>query len=104
MSNYSDAFRIDHILRFFRIWSIPENEVQGIMGRFIPALPIHVSEFSENGIWFDHYRYCKPYITDDVLMEIFGEQAEKIKEEFLIQNDQEGYELLPESSTQGQID
>src|SRR4029079_3498020 len=74
MSNYFDAFRIDHILGFFRIWSIPENEVQGIMGRFIPALAVHVNEFGENGIWFDHYRYCKPYITDEVLNEIFGDQ------------------------------
>ena len=104
MSNYFDAFRIDHILGFFRIWSIPENEVQGIMGRFIPALPIHVNEFGENGIWFDHYRYCKPYITDDVLSEVFGDQAEKIKEEFLEKNDQEGYDLLSEFKTQGQID
>src|SRR5262249_27610700 len=45
MSNYFDSFRIDHILGFFRIWSIPENEVQGIMGRFIPAIPVHINEF-----------------------------------------------------------
>ena len=34
MSNYFDAFRIDHILGFFRIWSIPMNAVEGILGRF----------------------------------------------------------------------
>ncbi|HZH35885.1 MAG TPA: 4-alpha-glucanotransferase, partial [Flavisolibacter sp.] len=45
MSNYFDAFRIDHILGFFRIWSIPTHSVEGIMGRFIPALPVSVQEF-----------------------------------------------------------
>ncbi|MBL7747756.1 MAG: 4-alpha-glucanotransferase, partial [Chitinophagaceae bacterium] len=49
MSEYFDAFRIDHILGFFRIWSIPANAVQGIMGRFVPCLPVHINEFGENG-------------------------------------------------------
>jgi 4-alpha-glucanotransferase len=40
MSHYFDAFRIDHILGFFRIWSIPENAVEGIIGVFVPALPV----------------------------------------------------------------
>ena len=41
MANYFDAFRIDHILGFFRIWSIPMHAVDGIMGHFDPALPVH---------------------------------------------------------------
>ena len=47
MSNYFDAFRIDHILGFFRIWSIPLHAVEGIMGRFVPAIPVDISEFRE---------------------------------------------------------
>jgi len=35
MSDYFDAFRIDHILGFFRIWSIPMHAVEGIMGHFV---------------------------------------------------------------------
>jgi 4-alpha-glucanotransferase len=45
MSNYFDAFRIDHILGFFRIWSIPVHSVEGIMGTFVPAIPIRLHEF-----------------------------------------------------------
>ena len=45
MSNYFDAFRIDHILGFFRIWSIPMNAVEGIMGHFEPCIPVHINEF-----------------------------------------------------------
>jgi 4-alpha-glucanotransferase len=40
MKFYFDAFRIDHILGFFRIWSIPMHAVEGIMGHFVPAIPI----------------------------------------------------------------
>jgi len=79
MSNYVDAFRIDHILGFFRIWSIPMHAIEGIMGYFDPAIPVHVNEFAERGIWFDHYRYTHPYINDTVLWEMFGPNHVKIK-------------------------
>lgn len=104
MSNYFDAFRIDHILGFFRIWYIPIHAVEGIMGYFVPAIPVHISEFGENGIWFDYYRYCKPFINDSVLFEIFGERAEYIKSNFLLNNESGGYELQPEFSTQRKVE
>lgn len=39
MSQYFDAFRIDHILGFFRIWEIPVEHKSGLHGHFNPALP-----------------------------------------------------------------
>ena len=39
MAEYFDAFRIDHILGFFRIWEIPKAESSGKMGHFNPSLP-----------------------------------------------------------------
>ena len=39
MSRYFDAFRIDHILGFFRIWEIPKEFKSGQQGHFNPALP-----------------------------------------------------------------
>ena len=104
MSNYFDAFRIDHILGFFRIWSIPTNAVQGIMGRFVPCLPVHINEFGEKGIWFDYQRYCRPFITDEVLVEIFGELAEGVKEKFLVPNEFGGYDLELKYETQQQVE
>lgn len=104
MSTYFDAFRIDHILGFFRIWSIPANAVQGIMGRFVPCLPVHINEFGENGIWFDYRRYCRPFITDEVLDEIFSGNAALVKKNFVTPNEFGGYDLLPEFETQKQVD
>ncbi len=105
MSEYFDAFRIDHILGFFRIWSIPAHAVQGIMGRFDPCLPVHINEFGENGIWFDQQRFCKPFINDDVINEIFGhELAEKVRLTYLQPNENGGYDLLPGFDTQKKVE
>ncbi|MBS1620694.1 MAG: 4-alpha-glucanotransferase [Bacteroidetes bacterium] len=100
MSYYFDAFRIDHILGFFRIWYIPIHAVEGIMGHFVPAIPVHISEFGEKGIWFDYHRYCRPFINDSVLSEIFGELSEKVKSDFLNRNDSNGYDLIAGFCTQ----
>lgn len=67
MSKYFSAFRVDHILGFFRIWSIPMHAVEGIMGYFVPAIPVNIIEFKEKDIWFDYRRYCKPYITSEII-------------------------------------
>jgi 4-alpha-glucanotransferase len=104
MSNYFDAFRIDHILGFFRIWSIPVHAVEGVMGHFVPAIPVHVNEFGERGIWFDYERFCKPYINDEVLHELFGELAGKVKAEFLTRKEYGLYDLRPEYETQKKVD
>jgi len=79
MSNYFDTFRIDHILGFFRIWQIPIHQVEGIMGHLFPSIPVYINEFAEKGIWFDYNRFCKPYITDAILWDFFGEEASWVK-------------------------
>ncbi len=79
MSNYFDTFRIDHVLGFFRIWEIPLTHLEGIMGHLNPSTPIHVSEFTEKGLWFDYNRFCKPFITDEILWDLFGEEAAYVK-------------------------
>ena len=46
MSRYFDAFRIDHILGFFRIWEIPVGQQSGMAGHFNPALPYSPEEIA----------------------------------------------------------
>lgn len=103
MSNYFDAFRIDHILGFFRIWSIPIHATQGIMGRFVPCVPVHINEFGERGIWFDYQRYCRPFINDAVLGQEFGDLATRVRDEFLVANPFGGYDLAEAFETQRQV-
>ncbi len=104
MSNYFDAFRIDHILGFFRIWSIPLNSVEGIMGHFVPALPVHRNEFNERSIWFNQDRYTKPFITDQVLFEIFNEQADLVRQDFLQPSVNGQYQLKEAFNTQRKVE
>ena len=104
MSYYFDAFRIDHILGFFRIWSIPLSAVEGIMGVFQPAMPVELQELSERGIWFDYDRYCKPFLTDDILYQLFGEQTEFVTETFLNKNSLGRYDFKEPFDTQRKVE
>ncbi|CAN5862083.1 4-alpha-glucanotransferase [soil metagenome] len=86
MSNYFDAIRIDHILGFFRIWSIPHKDVEGILGVFAPALAFGMHEFESSGIYFDEARLCDPYITDDIIDNTFPGNEAWIKENIISDN------------------
>jgi 4-alpha-glucanotransferase len=103
MGNYFDAFRIDHILGFFRIWSIPLHAVEGILGRFVPAIPIDISEFEYNTIPFDYDRYCKPFITDETLSLICNENSGYIREHFLEMSATRKFRLKEEFNTQKKV-
>jgi len=104
MSNYFDSFRIDHILGFFRIWSIPLHAVEGIMGRFVPAIPVDISEFYNNNTWFDYDRYCKPFITDEIIGWTFNEKIDFVKENFLVNGSYGHYTLQEEFNTQQKVE
>ncbi len=104
MSNYFDAFRIDHILGFFRIWSSPAHAVEGILGHFVPAIPVDAGEFAARGIAFDSDRFAKPFITDAVLREIFGDESATVRRDFLKADAGGIYSLKPEFATQQQVE
>jgi 4-alpha-glucanotransferase len=104
MGNYFDAFRIDHILGFFRIWSIPTHAVEGILGYFVPVIPLEIAEFSARGISFDRERFTHPLTTDHVLKEIFGDTADLVRREFLDANSNGHYSLKPPFATQRQVE
>ena len=103
LSRYFDAFRIDHILGFFRIWQIPLEQVEGTMGFFNPALPIAVGEFTVRNIAFDYERYCRPYITPRLLWESFGERSEYVRQTFLDRAGTDRFALKSAFNTQAKI-
>ncbi len=104
MGGYFDAFRIDHILGFFRIWSIPMHAVEGILGYFVPCIPVDVGEFESRDIRFDRDRYLQPYITEQVLWEVFGKDCEKVKRDFLHTDRFGNYSLKSKFATQRQVE
>ncbi|MEY3576960.1 MAG: hypothetical protein RL394_543, partial [Bacteroidota bacterium] len=103
MSNYFDAFRIDHILGFFRIWSIPDHAVEGIMGRFVPAIPVSRNEFEQRGVFIDNNRYCKPYISDAVIGQLSNQCDAEVKH-FLQPNGDSTYSFKSIFDTQRKIE
>ena len=103
MADYFDAYRIDHILGFFRIWEIPAHSVQGLLGYFTPALPFSVDEIQHGGLYFDEYRMTNPYIHDCFLHEIFGDYKEEVIGDYLQSIAWQRFELKEFCNTQQKI-
>ena len=103
MRFYFDAFRIDHILGFFRIWSIPMHAVDGIMGRFVPAIPVSLLEFHSKGNSFDANRFTQPFINETNLFQTFGYDNEYVKNNYFESIAENRYAFLPAFQTQVQV-
>lgn len=103
MSDYFDAYRIDHILGFFRIWEIPLSSVQGLLGYFSPALPMTADEIRSWGMWFDDYRMTNPYIHEHYLGSVFGEYAQEVIDKYLTPIAWQLFELKEFCNTQVKI-
>lgn len=104
MSEYFDAYRIDHILGFFRIWEIPSHSVEGLLGQFAPSLAMSPSEIERYGLHFRKEAFTKPYITQRILNELFGKLADAVKRTFLCQVTHLEYSLLPPFNTQRKVE
>ncbi len=103
MSQYFDAYRIDHVLGFFRIWEIPGNAVQGLLGQFAPALGMTPAEIEGFGLGWQDY-FTAPYITDWILDRTFGEQAGMVRERFVRRTWGDRYELGEQVADQKKIE
>jgi 4-alpha-glucanotransferase len=104
LSFYFDAFRIDHILGFFRIWEIPSYQVEGLLGYFNPSLPYYRDELEGRGLWLDEQRMCRPYIREHFLYERFGDLTEHVKYHYLEEFAPGCYNLRPEVNTQSKVE
>ena len=104
MSKFFDAYRIDHVLGFFRIWEIPVDSVHGLLGQFAPALGMTSQEIQSYGLNFQEDRFTRPFITDWVLNRMFHERADEVKEKYLDRLDDERYQMKPEVNTQKKVE
>ena len=104
MARYFDAYRIDHVLGFFRIWEIPVHSVHGLLGQFAPALAMSREEIESYGLHFQEDRFTRPFITEWVLNRVFHERAGEVKEKYLDRLDDERYQMKPEVDTQRKVE
>ena len=97
-AKYYGAFRIDHVLGFFRIWAISEGEYTGRLGHEEPSLPIKKADFFKAG--FDEGRLnwlSEPHIHSEwarerksleaVCKQLGTEELWNFKDEIKVQDD-----------------
>lgn len=101
MAQAFDAYRIDHVLGFFRIWEIPFEQTQGVLGYFRPALPYTTEEISNFGFASSVEDYAVPCITPARLAELNEQTAHDLRPYFFLR--QGKYYLSSEVDTQRKI-
>lgn len=104
MAKYFDAYRIDHVLGFFRIWEIPIHSVHGLLGQFSPAVPMSPDEIQSYGLNFQEDLFTKPFIAEWVLWRVFGEHTDEVKQKYLNHSHDDIFVLKPEYDTQRKIE
>ncbi|KDP35768.1 hypothetical protein JCGZ_10848 [Jatropha curcas] len=102
MAKYFTAYRIDHILGFFRIWELPEHCLTGLVGKFRPSIPLSQEELEREGIW-DFDRLSRPYIRQEFLQETFGASWIFIASNFLNELQKGRYEFKEDCNTEKKI-
>ncbi len=102
MALYFDAYRIDHILGFFRIWEIPIQAVRGLLGQFAPALALSPDDMAVYGLHFDRAMTC-PHITDSVVDAVAGSQAAYLRQHCLSAQADGIYTLRPEVDSERKV-
>ena len=78
---YYDAYRLDHILGFFRIWAIPDTDANAINGHTEPYAALKIEDLYNLGFDDDRIRWLsQPHIPTGVIEDITWnhESAHKI--------------------------
>ena len=101
LAQYMDAYRIDHILGFFRIWEIPDHAVRGLLGQFNPAMPYSPEELEAMGCQ-DSDDLTIARFSLDTLKSLFGASIDRAMA--YVKKGKGGlYELKTASNTQQKI-
>ncbi len=103
IEQYFDAIRIDHILGFFRVWEIPEDAIDGLLGHFSPSLPLTVGEIEYFGLAFRKELFTRPFINDRLIDRIFGIHAQYVRDTFLVRKAYNLYDLREDYATQRKV-
>ncbi|KAM7524384.1 hypothetical protein LguiA_014286 [Lonicera macranthoides] len=102
MAKYFTAYRIDHILGFFRIWELPDHAMTGLVGKFRPSIPLSQEELEREGIW-DFDRLSRPYIVEETLQDKFGPSWTVIACNFMNEFAKHRYEFKEDCNTEKKV-
>ena len=104
MSKFFDAYRIDHVLGFFRIWAISTSCVHGLLGQFAPSLAMTRDEIEGYGLHFQEQLFTTPFIARWVVDRVFGIHAEEVIGKYLHHEHDDIFSLKPEYDTERKIE
>ena len=75
-AKFYGAYRIDHVLGFFRIWALPEREESGYLGAFDPTVPLTRADLAAAGFSDDRLRWIsEPHLPEAALVEAAGRES-----------------------------
>jgi len=104
MSKYFDAYRIDHVLGFFRIWEIQGDAVHGLLGHFAPSLGMSREEVQAYGLGWQEEFFTEPFITDWILDRVFREHANEVREKYVERTFDDRYRMREDYNTQKKVE
>ena len=79
---YYKAYRIDHVLGFFRIWASSHNDYSSALGRFVPYTPISAGDLKKIGFDKSRIRWVsQPHLPTDEIKEVLSNNWGSLYEE-----------------------
>lgn len=79
-ARFYHAYRIDHVLGFFRIWAIPARNFSGILGFFWPQKGITREVLHRSGFDDSRIRWLsEPHVSGEALRHVFGDDLSELE-------------------------
>ena len=104
-SRYYHAFRIDHVLGFFRIWSVPATENSAVLGVYRPANYLTAAEIDDCARPDGYvHRLTRAWTTTDAAAAVLGEHAPRILEQYFDDAGNGDHLLRPDTDSESSID
>lgn len=103
MERFFDAYRIDHVLGFFRIWEVPSDQIYGLLGQFRPSLPYTEGEIRDFGFSHEVSTLCTPILNATEIAQLMKKTSNHQFCSLYFNHNGENYELKPQFRSQRYI-